>query len=57
MAYYPRVADSVLSELLGGVGAVLIEGPRGSGKTSKGRYSEFWKQNPPQAIIEIKANA
>lgn len=34
MAYYPRVADSVLSELLGGMGAVLIEGPRASGKTS-----------------------
>ena len=32
--YLPRVADAPLMELLGGMGAVLIEGPRGCGKTS-----------------------
>lgn len=34
MTYLVRTADRVLDELLGGLGAVLIEGPRGCGKTS-----------------------
>ncbi|MDO4258406.1 MAG: DUF4143 domain-containing protein [Actinomycetaceae bacterium] len=34
MTYLPRTVDSVLSELLGGMGAVVIEGPRACGKTS-----------------------
>ena len=36
MAYRPRVADSVVSELLASMGGVLIEGSRGCGKTSTG---------------------
>lgn len=34
MAYVPRVADGQLSELLTSLGGVLIEGPRGCGKTT-----------------------
>lgn len=34
VAYLPRVADGVLTELLESMGAVLVEGPRGCGKTS-----------------------
>lgn len=34
MQYKSRTIDSVLDELLGAMGAVLIEGPRGCGKTS-----------------------
>lgn len=34
MEYLKRTVDSVLSELLGSMGAVLIEGPRACGKTS-----------------------
>lgn len=32
--YRPRVADAELAELMQGVGAVLIEGPKACGKTS-----------------------
>lgn len=34
MVYLPRAADRVLAELLDSMGGVLIEGPRGCGKTS-----------------------
>lgn len=34
MAYLPRVMDELLSRALGSAGAVLMEGPRGCGKTS-----------------------
>lgn len=34
MAYLPRVMDGLLSRALGSAGAVLVEGPRGCGKTS-----------------------
>lgn len=34
MSYHPRVADQQLQELLAVMGGVLIEGPRGCGKTS-----------------------
>lgn len=34
MKYYPRIADKLLKERLGAVGAVLIEGPKWCGKTT-----------------------
>ena len=34
MEYLPRTVDAVLGELLAGMGAVLVEGPRACGKTS-----------------------
>ena len=34
MPYLPRVVDTELTELLGAAGAVLVEGPRASGKTA-----------------------
>lgn len=34
MRYQPRVADAGMTELLGALGAVLVQGPRGCGKTT-----------------------
>ena len=34
MAYLPRIVDAELAELLGATGAVLVEGPKASGKTA-----------------------
>ena len=34
MPYLPRIVDTELTELLGAAGAVLVEGPRASGKTA-----------------------
>ena len=34
MAYLPRIVDAELAELLGVTGAVLVEGPKASGKTA-----------------------
>ena len=36
-AYYPRLADAELSDRLGAVAAVLIEGPKACGKTATAR--------------------
>lgn len=36
--YKQRAVDQILAELLKGMGAVLIEGPRGCGKTSTGLH-------------------
>ncbi len=35
--YLPRLTDAILAELLDGLPAVLITGPRGSGKTTTAR--------------------
>lgn len=37
MEYRPRIVDHELSALLAAVGAVVLEGPRGCGKTETGR--------------------
>ena len=53
MAYLKRIADAELAELLGFMGAVVIEGPRGCGKTETGRQiaaSELLLDTDPQAI-------
>jgi MoxR-like ATPase len=34
--YRPRIADAELEDRLAAIGAVLIEGPRGCGKTATG---------------------
>lgn len=34
MVYRPRIVDDELRQLLGGSGAVVIEGPKASGKTA-----------------------
>ncbi|MDD9980944.1 MAG: hypothetical protein OXU81_06225 [Gammaproteobacteria bacterium] len=34
MTYLPRIVDAELAELLEAAGAVLVEGPRASGKTA-----------------------
>ena len=34
MTYLPRLADPALAELLGAMGGVVVEGPRGCGKTT-----------------------
>ena len=34
MTYLPRIVDAELTELLGAAGAVLVEGPKASGKTA-----------------------
>ena len=34
LAYLPRIVDAELAELLGAAGAVLVEGPKASGKTA-----------------------
>ena len=34
MTYLPRIVDAELADLLGAAGAVLVEGPRASGKTA-----------------------
>jgi predicted AAA+ superfamily ATPase len=39
VAYRPRVADAELAARLGATGAVLIEGPRGCGKTETARQT------------------
>ena len=36
-SYRPRIVDKTLSSLLSGIGAVVIEGPKGCGKTTTGR--------------------
>ncbi|MDP2350455.1 MAG: AAA family ATPase, partial [Chloroflexota bacterium] len=38
-AYLPRVADAELASLLAAGGAVLVEGPRASGKTTTARHA------------------
>lgn len=34
MKYLPRVADAAMTDLLSALGGVLVEGPRGCGKTT-----------------------
>lgn len=36
MSYKPRILDSLLSRTLAGIGAAVIEGPKGCGKTTTG---------------------
>ena len=39
MEYLPRIVDAELAELLGAAGAVLVEGPKASGKTVTAMHS------------------
>ena len=56
--YYPRIADKILEEALESAGAVLIEGPKWSGKTwtaAKISKSTLYMQDPDTRESNIKA--
>jgi uncharacterized protein len=48
MTYTPRIVDQELSSLLKASGAVLIEGPRGCGKTATGRNT-----SASEALLDV----
>jgi predicted AAA+ superfamily ATPase len=50
--YVPRIADSQLTDRLAGLGAVLIEGPKGSGKTRTAR-----QRAASEVLLEVDRNA
>ncbi|MDE0006432.1 MAG: hypothetical protein OXQ29_27395 [Rhodospirillaceae bacterium] len=50
--YTRRIADEVLGERLGAVGAVLIEGPRACGKTETARQCAA-----SEVLLDIDENA
>ena len=47
MEYLPRIADDVLRERLGAFGAVLIEGPKWTGKTTTA-------QQQAQSVLKLQ---
>lgn len=56
--YKPRIADSILSRKLKGMGAVLIEGPKWCGKTTTAEQqaeSVIYMDNPQQRESNIEA--
>jgi predicted AAA+ superfamily ATPase len=56
--YYPRIADKILEEALESAGAVLIEGPKWSGKTwtaAKKSKSILYMQDPDTRESNIQA--
>ena len=56
--YYPRIADKILEEALESAGAVLIEGPKWSGKTwtaAKKSKSTLYMQDPDTRESNIQA--
>jgi hypothetical protein len=52
--YLPRIVDAPLDTLLGGLAAIVIEGPKGVGKTRTARRREgsFFDLSDP-AMIEL----
>ncbi len=58
LAYRPRVADRDLSELLGALPAVSIEGPRAVGKTrtARERASTVYNLDDPDVLAEVRAD-
>ena len=52
MAYLPRIVDAELTELLGAVGAVLIEGPKACGKTATAMRSAA-----SEVLLDVDDNA
>ena len=52
MPYLPRIVDTELTELLGAAGAVLVEGPRASGKTATALQSAA-----SAVLLDIDENA
>ena len=52
MKYLPRIVDAELDELLEATGAVLVEGPKASGKTATARQAAR-----TEVLLDIDANA
>ncbi len=52
MAYIPRIVDAELAELLNATGAVLVEGPKASGKTATAMQA-----SQSQVLLDIDINA
>ena len=52
MEYLPRIADAELAELLGAAGAVLVEGPKASGKTATAMQAAR-----SEVLLDVDANA
>jgi predicted AAA+ superfamily ATPase len=52
MAYIPRIVDVELAELLAADGAVVIEGPKASGKTETAR-----QQAASEVLLDVDVNA
>ena len=52
MEYLPRIADAELSELLGAAGAVLVEGPKASGKTATAMQAAH-----SEVLLDVDDNA
>lgn len=58
--YLPRLADAVLSAQLGAMGAVLVEGMKGCGKTATARQiaaSEVLLDSDPNAAMRVELDA
>ncbi|MDR1513175.1 MAG: DUF4143 domain-containing protein [Propionibacteriaceae bacterium] len=59
MEYSPRVVDSLVEDRLAAVGALLLRGPKGSGKTATGRRhtrSEIEIDDSPRVRIALDAD-
>ena len=52
MEYLPRIADAELAELLEAAGAVLVEGPKASGKTATARQAA-----QSEVLLDVDDNA
>ena len=52
MTYLPRIVDAELTELLGATGAVLVEGPKGSGKTATAMQAA-----KSEVLLDVDENA
>jgi uncharacterized protein len=52
MAYWPRVVDRELTELLAANGAIVIEGPKACGKTETAR-----QKASSEVLLDVDANA
>ena len=52
MKYLPRIVDAELDELLEATGAVLVEGPKASGKTATARQAAR-----SEVLLDLDANA
>ena len=56
--YWPRVVDGELDELITGLPAICLEGPRGTGKTTTAiqRASTCFELDNPDALAVLQAN-
>ena len=52
MEYLPRIVDAELAELFGSAGAVLVEGPKASGKTATARQAAR-----SEVLLDVDDNA